>query len=140
MKIDKEKIKHRFSEINKSLKEIQHLASMEDKVFWSEKKNIAAVKYYLLQAIEATGSVCAHIAAKKFSRGVSAFGECFDLLEEEGVLENELASRLRRMIKFRNKLIHQYWEIDDKKVLEYAREDIDDFNDFIKVINKVFLT
>jgi uncharacterized protein YutE (UPF0331/DUF86 family) len=140
MEVDKGKIKHRFSDINESLKEIQQLTSLEDKKFWSDKKNIAALKYYLLQAIEGIGSICAHIAAKEFSKGISAFGECFDLLEEKGALDANLTSRLRKMVNFRNKPIHQYWEIDDKKVLEYAREDIDDFNDFIKAINKVFLT
>lgn len=67
MEIDREKIKQRFSEINESLEEIQRLTSLDDKEFWLRKENIAAVKYYLLQAIEATGSICVHIAAKKFN-------------------------------------------------------------------------
>ena len=69
MEIDKEKIKQRFSEINESLAEIKRLTSLEDKEFWSRKENIAAVKYYLLQAIESVGGICVHIAAKKFNKG-----------------------------------------------------------------------
>lgn len=139
MNIDKGKIQKRFSEINESVSEIQGLASLKDEEFWTDKKNLAALKYYLLQAIEAVGNICAHIAAKSYNRGVSSFGECFDILEEKGILKDDLASRLRNMVKFRNKLIHHYWNIDDKKVLEYVRKDINDFTDFIIIINNEFL-
>lgn len=137
MDIDKEKIKQRFSEINESLSEIKRLVLLEDDEFWVKKENIAAVKYYLLQAIESVGGVCVHIAAKKFNKGVSAFGECFEILGKEGFLEEELVSRLRKMVKFRNKLMHRYWEVDDKNILEYARKDLGDFNDFMKSVGKI---
>lgn len=137
MEMDREKIKQRFSEINECLSEIRRLASLEDKEFWAKKENMAAVKYYLLQAIEAVGSVCVHIAAKKFNKGVSIFGECFEILEKENFLEKELAAKLRRMTKFRNKLIHRYWEIDDQKILEYCRTDLEDFNAFMQAVGKL---
>lgn len=137
MEIDKEKIKQRFSEINEAISGAKELAKLSDKEFWSRKENIAAIKYYLLQAIEAVGGVCVHIAAKKFNKGVSAFGECFEVMEKEGALEKSLADKLRKMAKFRNKLIHRYWEIEDKNILEYARKDIGDFEDFIRAVDKI---
>jgi len=137
MKLDKQKIKQRISEIQESLEEVKRLISVSEKEFWSKKENIAAVKYYLLQAIESIGSICVHIAAKKFNKGVSFFGECFDVLEKESFLEKKLATKLRKMVKFRNKLIHRYWEIDDKNILEYAKKDLGDFNNFIRAIKKL---
>ena len=106
MDIDKEKIKQRFSEINEAINSAKGLVKLSDEEFWSRKENIAAVKYYLLQAIDAVGGICVHIAAKKFNRGVSAFGECFEIMEKEGALGKTLADKLRKMAKFRNKLIH----------------------------------
>jgi uncharacterized protein YutE (UPF0331/DUF86 family) len=138
MEINREKIKKRFSEINETLEEICRLVSLEDKEFWARKENIAAVKYYLLLAIEAVGGICVHIAAKKFNKGVSVLGECFEILEKEGLLDEGLSSRLKKMVKFRNKLMHRYWEIDEKNILKYAREDLGDFKDFIKEISKLF--
>ncbi len=117
--------------------EIKKLVALNDKDFWSEKKNIAAVKYYLLQAIEAIGSVCIHIAAKKFNKAADSFGECFEILENNGFLEKKLAIKLRKMARFRNKLVHFYWEISDAKILEYARNDLEDFGQFIKAIKSI---
>jgi len=138
MKIDKDRIKQRISEVQESLTEIERLVSVDDKEFWAKKENMAAVKYYLLQAIESIGGICVHIAAKKFNKGVSFFGECFEVLEKEGFLKKKLSGELRKMVKFRNKLTHRYWEIEDKHILEYARKDLGDFRDFIKEIKKLF--
>lgn len=137
MQLDREKIKKRFSEINEAITEAKKIASLSDEEFWSEKEHMAAVKYYLLQAIEGVGSVCVHIAAKKFNKGVSAFGECFEILEEENFLDKDLTIRLRQMVKFRNKLVHQYWEVDDKMVLDYARNNLEDFNEFMKEVESL---
>lgn len=137
MEIDKEKIKKRFSEINGALAEIRRLVALPEKDFWAKKENMAAAKYYLLQAVEGAGSVCVHVAAKKFNRGVSSFGECFEILGREKALSGELVARLRKMAKFRNKLIHQYWEIDDKNIFEYAKNDLADFEDFMGEIGKL---
>ncbi|MEW6621334.1 MAG: DUF86 domain-containing protein [bacterium] len=137
MEIDKEKIKQRVSEIREALKEIQRLTSVDEKEFWSKKENMAAVKYYLLQAIEAVGGICVHIAAKRFNKGISAFGECFEILGKEGVLNEDLVLRLRKMVKFRNKLIHRYLEIEDRNILGYTKYDLKDFDEFITSVGNL---
>jgi uncharacterized protein YutE (UPF0331/DUF86 family) len=137
MDIDKEKIKSRFAEINEALAEAKRLAGLSDEEFRLKKEYIAAVKYNLLLAIEAAGSICVHISAKKFNKGVTAFGECFEILAKEDFLDAGLADKLRKMAKFRNKLIHRYWEIENEKILEYARRNLSDFNDFMKAIDKL---
>jgi uncharacterized protein YutE (UPF0331/DUF86 family) len=136
MNIDIEKIKQRFSEINEAMNEIKKLVSISPDEFWKDKRNIAALKYYLILMIEAVGSVCTHILAKKFNRAVSTLSECFEFMEKEGILNKNLTERIKNISKFRNKLIHRYWEIEDEIILKYAKEDINDFFDFMKEIEK----
>lgn len=135
--INKEKIKKIISEINESLNEIKKLISMNQDELFLEKRNIAALKYFLLQAIEGVGTICVHISAKIFNKSVSSFGECFEVLEENKIIDQELSERLKKMIKFRNKLIHRYWDIDDNLLVKYAKEDLNDFDDFINSIKKI---
>jgi uncharacterized protein YutE (UPF0331/DUF86 family) len=137
MQIEAEKIKKRVAEINEAKEGIVRIVSLSDKELLANKESMAALKYYLLQIVEAVGSICVHIAAKKFNKGVSAFGECFEILNEEGLLNDDLTLRLRKMAKFRNKLMHQYWGIDDVKILEYAKKDLGDIDDFIRAINSL---
>ena len=61
------------------------------------------------------------------------------MLEKESIFDDVFILKLRQMVKFRNRLVHEYWDIDDKKVLDFAREDVGDFKDFIKLIDKQFL-
>jgi len=139
MNLDIEKIKKRVSEIEESINEINKIVSINEYEFWKDKRNITSVKYYLLEAIEAVGEICVHIVAKKFGKGVNSLSECINILEKEEILDKELSSRLKKMIKFRNKLIHKYWDIDDKLVYEYAKNETDDFTDFIKEIKKFLI-
>jgi len=139
MNLDIEKIKKRVSEIEESINEINKIVSINEYEFWKDKRNITSVKYYLLEAIEAVGEICVHIVAKKFGKGVNSLSECINILEKEEILNKELSSRLKKMIKFRNKLIHKYWDIDDKLVYEYAKNETDDFTDFIKEIKKFLI-
>ncbi|NSW76510.1 MAG: DUF86 domain-containing protein [Candidatus Atribacteria bacterium] len=138
MKIDLEKIKHRFSDIHEALGEIEKLLSLPQEELLREKRNMAAVKYFLLQAIEAVGSICVHLCAKQFSRGVATLGECFEVLEEEGILGASLSERLKSMARFRNKLVHRYWEMDDQKICQHIQEGLKDFTDFMRAIEEFF--
>jgi len=60
-------------------------------------------------------------------------------MEKEVILDKGLTERLKNMAKFRNKLIHKYWEINDQLIFKYTQEDLNDFIKFMKTIEKVFL-
>jgi uncharacterized protein YutE (UPF0331/DUF86 family) len=36
------------------------------------------------------------------------------------------------MSRFRNILVHRYWEVDEKKILEYAKNNLEDFEQFLR--------
>ena len=40
------------------------------------------------------------------------------------------------MARFRNILVHRYWQINDQKILDYAQNNIGDFSLFLKSIIK----
>ncbi|MFP3928978.1 MAG: type VII toxin-antitoxin system HepT family RNase toxin [Desulfobacteraceae bacterium] len=59
---------------------------------------------------------------------------CFEKLAACEVISAELSSRLRKMIRFRNILVHRYWEVDDSRILEYARKDLQDLHDLLSAV------
>jgi len=38
---------------------------------------------------------------------------------------------MQGMARFRNLLVHRYWEVDPQRVLLYARENLDDMEAFL---------
>jgi uncharacterized protein YutE (UPF0331/DUF86 family) len=132
--IDIERVKGRAREIRESLEKIRRYAALPDAEFFADERNLYTVKHLLLIAIEATASLCAHILAKTARKSPSSHAECFEGLRDLGIVDGELASHLVRMVRFRNLLVHRYWEVDPVRVLGYAREDLGDFEAFLAAV------
>jgi len=136
MEIDIEKIKQRVTEIRENIEKIKKYSSIPDNEFWGDERNILSVKHLLLVSIEACGNICVHISAKKLFKASSSFAECFENLYKSEVIDEDLSLKLRKMARFRNVLVHRYWEINDHKILDYAKNNLRDFEQFLKSIGK----
>jgi len=60
-----------------------------------------------------------------------SYAETFKVLAEANVIEEELSKRLMEMAKFRNRLVHIYWEVDDELIYSIIKEDINDVEEFL---------
>lgn len=60
--------------------------------------------------------------------------EAFDLLEGAGVIDASLATRLRRMVGFRNVAVHDYQRLNLEIVKVILAERLDDFLEFSRVL------
>lgn len=132
--IDIERVKERAREIRESLEKIRQYATLPDAEFFADERNLYTVMHLLLIAIEATASLCTHILAKTARKAPASHGECFEGLRNLGIVDDELASRLVKMVRFRNLLVHRYWEVDPVRVLDYARKDVGDFKAFLAAV------
>lgn len=60
--------------------------------------------------------------------------ESFDLLERQGVIPNNLAAKLRKMIGFRNTAVHQYQQLNIDIGIEIIQSGLDDLIAFTDAI------
>jgi uncharacterized protein YutE (UPF0331/DUF86 family) len=67
---------------------------------------------------------------------LSKLDENLGLLAQHGLLEPELAEKVAKMVGFRNLLVHEYEEIDPKR-LRSALEQLDDFRAFAESMSKL---
>ncbi|MBI2967597.1 MAG: DUF86 domain-containing protein [Bacteroidetes bacterium] len=63
-------------------------------------------------------------------------GECFESLAELSVLSGRSKETLKSMAKFRNLLVHGYWKVNDERVYDYGKNNLSDFEDYLKDIEK----
>lgn len=139
MAVDIEKIKQRITEIKENIEKIKKYSSLPKKEFWEDERNMLSIKYLLLESIEACGNICVHISAKKLFKASSSFAECFENLYKSKLIKKDLSDKLTKMARFRNILVHRYWQIKDQKILDYAKNSLGDFDQFLKVIIKSIL-
>ena len=60
--------------------------------------------------------------------------DSFTVLVEEGILPEDRQDSLRAMARFRNRLVHLYWEVDDARVFEFLETSMGDLRDFARAI------
>ena len=137
MGFDLDKIKKGTADIRAAVDKIRGLVSAPDQAFWADERNILSVERLMLIILEAVGNLSLHVLAKKFKKSADAPAECIELLAAENIFNEDLSGRLRRAMRFRNILVHRYWEVDRKKVYEYAQNNLKDFEDFLESINKL---
>ena len=60
--------------------------------------------------------------------------EAFDLLERAGLIDASLATRLRRMVGFRNVAVHDYQRLNIEIVKAILTERLGDFLEFTRIV------
>lgn len=100
-----------------------------------------AIQRYLQVAIEACINIGNRIISIEQTKGKNiktpeTYVDIFLTLNQLNIITNELSIRLSQMARFRNKLVHLYWEIDDNLVYKFLKENIKDFEEYICCVKK----
>jgi uncharacterized protein YutE (UPF0331/DUF86 family) len=95
----------------------------------STRRSQWAVRYGLMESIQIIIDLACEIVAKRNLGSPSTYRQCIELLAQYGLLEQELAETLQKMVGLRNLLVHDYDEIDIKRLTPLL-DRLDDFNTF----------
>ena len=61
---------------------------------------------------------------------METYADIFIQLKNLGAIDNVFCDRLVKMAKFRNRLVHLYWEIEKDKLYEIIQDNLEDFSIF----------
>jgi uncharacterized protein YutE (UPF0331/DUF86 family) len=131
-----ELIRHRAREIRENLNKIRVYVAQTDDEFFADERNLYTIMHLLLICIEAVGSICNHLLAKTAYKAPASYSECFEGLRELNILDESLQDNLIQMARFRNILVHRYWQVDSDQVLRYARKNLADFENYLYSIGQ----
>jgi len=122
-------------------KYLQYLDTLSQKSKDEFLKNVivqGACERYLQLAIESSLNIGSRIIALEASKAnISApesYADIFLKLGELGILSQEFALNLMAMARFRNRLVHAYWEVHPERIyniLQENRREIHEFKDKI---------
>ncbi|MCD6559375.1 MAG: DUF86 domain-containing protein [Palaeococcus sp.] len=134
LEYDEDKVMKLMSEAFDALRNLGELSEIPESDFLSNKHYIASAKYNLLVAIESCIDMAYHIISRNRMRIPNDYGDTFRVLNESGLIDEDLTQRLITMAKFRNRLVHIYWDIDDRMIYKIIKEDVKDIEEFIERI------
>jgi len=130
-----DKITKLISEMRKSVDHLKTLRSLNKESFLDDPDKVGSSKYHFIVAIESAIDISNHIISQNAFRTPEDYADTFQVLAEKGVFDSEFAGTLKEMSKFRNRLVHIYWEIDDEQVYEILQNRLVDFKSFLHSIS-----
>ncbi len=132
--VDPAKLDQLLSNLKRYLGTLHALAATPRDVFLADSDKLGNAKYHLVIAIECCIDVANHVIASENFRFPKDNADSFSVLSEQGILEVGDAEALRAMSRFRNRLVHMYWEVDDARVYQYLNESLGDIGRFVMTI------
>jgi len=134
--INKDVVNAMIDMIDENIRLIEEIRSQGYESFSGSFRDIQAAKHSLQESIESCLDIGSHIIAEQGFRRPEDYKEIFKILEEEGIIDNVLSTKLQEMAQFRNLLVHRYGKIDIRRVYVIMSDDLKDIQEFAKSILK----
>lgn len=134
--LDRERILAKVDELDGYLKELRQIAPTSlDEYRQTEKRR--ACERLLQIASEAVIDIC-HLLVTGLRLGLPAEeDDLFEKLAQAGIISPQTREMVKRMKGFRNILVHEYGDVDDRIVYEMASERLGDFEAFKEEVLQV---
>ena len=131
---DKEVMSTLISELNNAMDALNDIISEGETEFMANRHLRGSAKYHFLVAIESVLDLSNHLITQNKWRLPEDYADTFLVMAENEVLKRDEAEHLGEMARFRNRLVHQYWRIDDTIIWEILVNDRIDIADYAKKI------
>lgn len=136
LNLDLELVQKRLQEILSFTRELEAFGKISKKEFLKNSERQYAVMHLLQLAIESCLSLGNHIIARERLGVPQNYQDTFSLLEKGKILQPEFAEEMKKMARFRNRLVHIYWEIDTPQIYEILTTRLGDFKEYVASIRK----
>ncbi len=120
--MDRERIERFLKEAERSLEVMEVIASLTPDEFVSDVRNRYTLRMAVVEVVEAL--IAASVRILREVRGVAVqygYVEVARKLAEEGLLPEDDAVQLERLVRLRNLITHRYWQVDDRRIHEEAK-------------------
>ncbi len=132
--VDKPKLDQMLSNLSRYSDRLTELAGVGREAFLTNPDKVGHAKYLLVIAIECCIDVANHVISSENFRFPRNNADSFVVLVERGILPEDRQESLRAMARFRNRLVHLYWEVDDDRVFEFLEHSMGDLRAFARAI------
>jgi uncharacterized protein YutE (UPF0331/DUF86 family) len=128
--VDKTVLARKLAAIGDAVARIRAVLPPSAEAFLADRTAREVVTLNLFLALQESISLATHWLADAGRDVPQTHGEVFSALAARGVLEPDLASRLRSAAGLRNLIAHQYGVIDFRRVFAIAANDLGDLVSF----------
>jgi uncharacterized protein YutE (UPF0331/DUF86 family) len=134
--VNLDRVRELSGHLRDAVRQLRELGQPPREVFVADPRTVNSAKYLLIVATEAALDICNHLAARRSARSPEDYADCMAIMAEIGVIDQDLATRLMRMARFRNLLVHLYARVDDGEVYRVIRDDLGDLERYLASVGR----
>lgn len=131
--VRKEVVASRLEKVREYLQTLAAVQKYDLERFKKDPFIHGTAERYLHLTIECLLDIGNHIISDRGYRKPETYGEIFEILAEEGVIPDKLATAVAGMAAFRNVLVHDYLKLDREKVYQVMHKHVRDFKELAAV-------
>ena len=132
--MDREVIEQKLESLRRCLRRIETKCPADALTLMTDIDLQDIIALNLSRAVQICVDIGAHLIASMETPPPDTMGQTFDLLAQEGVLNNVLATNLKMAVGFRNIAVHNYESINWIIVHSIIRYHLADFTEFAKMV------
>ena len=130
-------IENKISAIRQYLKLLESYKNYSRIEIEKDAQIRGALERYLYLVTQATIDLAEAIIAFKKFRKPTTLSESFHILNEEGLISDELTEKFIRMVGFRNTIAHDYQQVNYDIVFKVLHERLKDIEEFVKIAEQI---
>ncbi len=115
---------------------LQRYINLQEEEILNDIDKVGSMRYYLEVIIEDCINIGNHIISEKRFRVPKSYKDVFQILFENSIISEDLSLKLKEAAGLRNIIVHLYWKVDDKKILNFIKNNLNIFENFINYILK----
>jgi uncharacterized protein YutE (UPF0331/DUF86 family) len=132
--VDRDRLREKVDFVRRNVRQLEEVRSRGREQFLSDSVLQDATVRRLQVSVEALLDIAHHVIAREALGIPKTYGEIIDLLTRNGLLPQAKAADFKAMVKFRNRAVHLYGEIEPAEVFKILENDLGDFEVFLQAI------
>lgn len=133
---DPDVLRQKLQFVRENLRHLRELRAGSREEFLEDWKAQAAATRGLQVGIEAMLDAANHIIAREGLGLPKTYQEAIDLLQRDGILPRDKENDFASMVRFRNRAVHLYDDIDPEEIWSILQDHLGDFEDFVGAITR----
>ena len=132
--VDRSLILRKIERIETYLKQIRQKIPPGIERFQKDKDFQSIILFNLIQSIQMSIDIGAHIIGDSGWEVPSSQAEIFEILAQKEIIPKQLSKKMIKMVGFRNRIVHEYEKVDLRIVYDVWRKILGDIERFCKAI------
>jgi len=133
---DPDLIRRKLSRLNMYLDKLKPIAEHTFEEYRSDFYLKTSAERLIQLIVECASDINSHVVVESGQRPPEDYTSSFIRASEVGLITRELADKIKGSGGMRNILVHEYMEIDDKKVYSIIPDAISHYKEYIRQVDE----